>query len=209
SFNLAPPGKEAVYGIANWVRAFSDPGTVSALWMSFLIAVVRLIPAMILSTLVAWLIARTDMPGRNAFEFLCWFAYFVPDFPLVLAWILILDPNFGVLNMAVKFLPFVEGSLFNPYSFWGIIWVHTSVSGIWFKVMLLTPVFRRLGASLEEAARVAGANGFATFLRITLPVLFPMIISIAAPWFFRGLECFTTHRLLRLPPGTHFYCYRL
>src|SRR5262249_36052737 len=73
SFNLAPPGKEAVYGIANWVRAFSDPGTVSALWMSFLIAVVRLIPAMILSTVVAWLIARTDMPGRNAFEFLCWF----------------------------------------------------------------------------------------------------------------------------------------
>src|SRR5262249_50100884 len=89
---------------------------------------------MILSTVVAWLIARTDMPGRNAFEFLCWFAYFVPDFPLVLAWILILDPNFGVLNTAVKFLPFVEGPLFNPYSFWGIIWVHTSVSGIWFKV---------------------------------------------------------------------------
>src|SRR5262249_52796631 len=168
SFNLAPPGKEAVYGIANWVRAFSDPGTVSALWMSFLIAVVRLIPAMIVSTVVAWLIARTDMPGRNAFEFLCWFAYFVPDFPLVLAWILILDPNFGVLNTTLKFLPFVEGSLFNPYSFWGIIWVHTSVSGIWFKVMLLTPVFRRLGASLEEAARVAGAHGFATFFRVAV-----------------------------------------
>ena len=25
SFNLAPPGREAVYGIANWARAFSDP----------------------------------------------------------------------------------------------------------------------------------------------------------------------------------------
>src|SRR5262245_65037716 len=96
SFNLAPPGKEAVYGIANWVRAFSDPGTVSALWMSFLIAVVRLIPAMILSTLVAWLIARTDMPGRNAFEFLCWFAYFVSVFPLVFVWILFFDLYFGV-----------------------------------------------------------------------------------------------------------------
>ena len=102
SFNLAPPGREAVYGIANWARAFSDPGTVSALWMSFLIAVVRLIPAMILSVVVAWLIARTDMPGRNAFEFLCWFAYFVPDFPLVLAWILILDPNFGLLNSRAR-----------------------------------------------------------------------------------------------------------
>jgi iron(III) transport system permease protein len=209
SFNLAPPGKEAVYGIANWARAFSDPGTVSALWMSFLIAVVRLIPAMILSVVVAWLIARTDMPGRNAFEFLCWFAYFVPDFPLVLAWILILDPNFGLLNTAVAFLPFVEGPLFNPYSFWGIIWVHTSVSGIWFKVMLLTPVFRRLGASLEEAARVAGANGFTTLWRVTLPVLAPMIIAIAALSFIRGLDSFNTELLLGLPAGIYVYATRI
>ena len=48
SFNLAPPGKQAVYGFDNWVRAFSDPGTLSALWMSFLLSTVRLIPAMYL-----------------------------------------------------------------------------------------------------------------------------------------------------------------
>jgi iron(III) transport system permease protein len=209
SFNLALPGRDAVYGLENWVRAFSDPGTINALWMSFWIAVVRLIPAMILSVVVAWLIARTDMPGRNTLEFLCWFAYFVPDFPLVLAWILILDPNFGVLNAAVRLLPFVDGPLFNPYSFWGIIWVHTSVSGIWFKVMLLTPVFRRLAASLEEAARVAGANTFTTLWRVTLPVLSPMILAIAALSFIRGLESFNTELLLGLPAGIYVYATRI
>ena len=81
SFNLATPGKPAVYGLDNWMRAFSDPGTISALWMSFLLSVVRLIPAMILSVLVAWLIARTDMPGGRTIESLCWIAYFIPDFP--------------------------------------------------------------------------------------------------------------------------------
>ena len=70
-----------------------------------------------------------------------------------------------------KSLPFVDGALFNPYSFWGIVWVHTSTGGIWFKVMLLVPVFRRLGATLEEAARVAGANTATMLWRITLPVL--------------------------------------
>ena len=82
SFNLVPPGKEAVYGLDNWVRAFSDPGTLSALWMSFLLSMVRLIPAMIFSVLFAWLIARTDMPGGKTVESFCWIAYFVPDFPL-------------------------------------------------------------------------------------------------------------------------------
>jgi iron(III) transport system permease protein len=117
-----------------------------------------LIPAIVIAVLFAWLIARTDMPGGNAIEFFCWMAYFIPDFPLTLAWILLLDPNYGLLNTLALKLPFVHTAPFNPYSFWGIVWVHTSTGGIWFKVILLTPVFRRLSAALEEAARVAGAK---------------------------------------------------
>jgi iron(III) transport system permease protein len=205
SFNLSPPGREVVYGLGNWVQAFSDSGTVSALWMSFLLSVVRLIPAMVLSVLFAWLIARTDMPGGKVIESFCWVAYFVPDFPLVLAWILLLDPNFGFLNTVTKSLPFIEGSLFNPYSFWGIVWVHTATGGIWFKVMLLTPIFRRLGASLEEAARVSGASTATMLWRITLPVLSPMILAISVLSFIRGLQSFNTELLLGTPAGIYVY----
>src|SRR5919106_1185253 len=209
SFNLAAPGKPAVYGSDNWLRAFTDPGTLSALWMSFLLSVVRLIPAMILSVIFAWLIARTDMPGGRFIESICWIAYFVPDFPLVLAWILLLDPNFGFLNSIGKSLPFVDGPLFNPYSFWGIVWVHTSTGGIWFKVMLLVPVFRRLGASLEEAARVAGASTTTMLWRVTLPVLSPMILAVAVLSFIRGLQSFNTELLLGTPAGIYVYSTRI
>jgi iron(III) transport system permease protein len=209
SFNLAPPGKEAIYGLGNWLRAFSDPGTISALWMSFLLSVVRLIPAMTLSVLFAWLIARTDMPGAKTIEAFCWFAYFIPDFPLTLAWILLLDPNFGFLNFAAQRLPFVEGPVFNPYSFWGIVWVHTSTGGIWFKVMLLVPLFRRLGATLEEAARVAGASTTAMLRRITLPVLSPMILAVSVLSFIRGLQSFNTELLLGTPAGIYVYSTRI
>jgi iron(III) transport system permease protein len=189
----------------NWIRAFTDPDTLGALWMSFLLSVVRLIPAMVLSVMFAWLIARTDMPGGRWLESVCWVAYFVPDFPLVLAWILLLDPNFGFLNTLAKSLPFVDGSFFNPYSFWGIVWVHTSTGGIWFKVMLLVPVFRRLGASLEEAARVAGANTTTMLWRITLPVLAPMILAVSVLSFIRGLQSFNTELLLGTPASIYVY----
>ena len=205
SFNLGAPGKAPAYGFGNWIRAFTDPGTLSALSMSFSLSVVRLIPAMILAVLLAWLIARTDMPGGKFLEAVCWIAYFVPDFPLVLAWILLLDPNFGFLNTLAKSLPFVDGPLFNPYSFWGIVWVHTSTGGIWFKVMLLVPVFRRLGASLEEAARVAGANTATMLWRITLPVLAPMILAVSVLSFIRGLQSFNTELLLGTPAGIYVY----
>src|SRR5438094_5621939 len=209
SFNLATPGKAAVYGFDNWMRAFSDPGTISALWMSFLLSVVRLIPAMILSVLVAWLIARTDMPGGRTIESLCWIAYFIPDFPLTLAWILLLDPNFVFLNALSKCLPFIHEPIINPYSFWGIVWVHTSTGGIWFKVMLLAPVFRRLGASLEEAARVAGASTATMLRRITLPLLSPMILAVSVLSFIRGLQSFNTELLLGTPAGIYVYSTRI
>jgi iron(III) transport system permease protein len=173
--------------------------------MSFSLSVVRLIPAMILSVVFAWLIARTDMPGGKWIESVCWIAYFVPDFPLVLAWILLLDPNFGFLNTVARSLPFVDGPIFNPYSFWGIVWVHTSTGGIWFKVMLLVPVFRRLGASLEEAARVAGANTTTMLWRITLPVLAPMILAVSVLSFIRGLQSFNTELLLGTPADIYVY----
>ncbi|TAK00710.1 iron ABC transporter permease [bacterium] len=209
SFNVAPPSKEAVFGLGNWSRAFSDPGTLSALWMSFLLSVTYLIPGMILSVIMAWLIARTDMPGRNLIEFLCWFAYFVPDFPLVLAWILLLDPSFGFLNSAASALPFVQAPLFNPYSFWGIVWVHLATGGVWFKVMLLTPIFRRVGATLEEAARVAGANNLTVLWRISLPVILPAVLAVAALSFIRGLESFNTELLLGTPVGIYVYATRI
>jgi iron(III) transport system permease protein len=209
SFNLAPPGKPAVYGFDNWIRAFSDSGTLSSLWMSFLLSVVRLIPAMIMSVIFAWLIARTDMPCGNAIESFCWIAYFVPDFPLTLAWILLLDPNFGFLNILAKNLPWADGPLFNPYSFWGIVWVHTSTGGIWFKVMLLVPIFRRLGAAFEEAARVSGAGTGTMLRRITLPLLSPMIIAVSVLSFIRGLQSFNTELLLGTPAKIYVYSTRI
>lgn len=209
SFNIAPPGQPTAYGVDNWVRAFSDPKTLSSLWMSFMFSIVRLIPSLTLSVIVSWLIARTDMPGGHMVEVLCWFAFFVPDFPLTLAWILLLDPHFGFLNTAAMTLPFVNGPLFNPYSFWGIVWVHLGTGGIWFNVMLLTPLFRRLGATLEEAARVAGANTFTTLWRVTFPVLSPMILAIAMLSFIRGLESFNTELLLGLPANIFVYGTRI
>jgi iron(III) transport system permease protein len=209
SFNLSPPGRAAVYGLGNWIRAFSDGATLDALWMSFLLSAVRLVPAMAIAVVFAWLIARTDMPGGSAIEFFCWLAFFIPDFPLTLAWILLLDPNYGFLNMLARQLPLIDGPLFNPYSFWGIVWVHTSAGGIWFKVILLTPVFRRLGAALEEAARVAGANTWAMLRRVTLPLLAPMILAVTVLSFIRGLQSFNTELLLGTPAGIYVYSTRI
>ena len=75
--------------------------------------------------------------------------------------------------------------------------------------MLLVPIFRRLGASLEEAARVSGANTATMLRRITLPVLSPMILAVSVLSFIRGLQSFNTELLLGTPARIYVYSTRI
>src|SRR5262249_23481621 len=140
--------------------------------------------------ILAWLLARTDIPLRGVLEFSFWLAYFIPALPVALGWILLLDPKYGLINEWLARLPFVSGPLFDIYSFWGIVWVHLSASTISIKVMLLTPAFRNLDAALEEASHVAGASVLKTLRRIAVPIMTPTILVALILGLIRSLEAF-------------------
>lgn len=62
-----------------------------------------------------------------------------------------------------------------------IVWANLMGNGIAIKVMLLTPVFRNMDASMEEAARVSGASDLRTMLRVTLPLMASPIVLVFLP----------------------------
>lgn len=209
SFNVGAPGREAVWGLGNWVTAFADPATLPALWNSVALGFVRTAISLPIAIAFAWLIARSDMPGRSAIELLCWVGIFLPLLPLTFGWILLLDPQYGLVNRALRQLPFFAESPLNIYSFWGIIWVHLATSSIFYKVVLLIPAFRRVGAALEEAARVCGASQFTTTLRVTIPLLAPAVLGVTILAFVRSLEVFEVELLLGKPAGIPVYSTRI
>ena len=88
---------------------------------------------------------------------------------------------------------------FNIYSFWGIVWVHVVTGSLTVKVILLTPAFRNMNASFEEASRVAGASTLRTALRITVPVMAPVILSVLLLGTMVSLQTFEVEQVLGLP----------
>jgi iron(III) transport system permease protein len=86
-----------------------------------------------------------------------------------------MDPDYGVLNQWVAHLPFVTKAPFNIYSFWGIVWAHLTTSTIAVEVMLLTPAFRNMDATLEEASLVSGAGVVRTIRKIVVPLMTPIV----------------------------------
>jgi iron(III) transport system permease protein len=199
SFQVAAPGEAARYGLDGWRAAFSEPGLRAALLNTFSVTFVRQLLSLPIAVLIAWLLARTDLPGRSWIEFAFWAAFFLPTFTVTLSWILLLDPEYGLVNTWIAALPFVEKGPFDIYSFWGIVWVHVITGSLTVKVILLTPAFRNMNASFEEASRVAGASTLRTALRITVPVMAPVILSVLLLGTMVSLQTFEVEQVLGLP----------
>jgi iron(III) transport system permease protein len=205
SIEAVGPDGRTVYSLQGWRQALDNPGIVAAIYNSFSLAIARQSIATVIGILLAWLIARTDIPLRGWLEFSFWISYFIPSLPVALGWILLLDPKYGLVNDWLAALPFVKEPLFNVYSFWGIVWVHLSASGIAIKVMLLTPAFRNLDAALEEASHVAGAGSLKTLLRIAAPIMMPTILVALILGLIRSLEAFEIELILGRPIGLHVF----
>src|SRR5438552_13509305 len=77
--------------------------------------------------------------------------------------------------------------------------------GVSTKVMLMTPAFRRMDASLEEASRMSGAGSLTTLIRITAPAMTPVIIVVFLLSVIRIFSSFETELLLGVPWGFYVY----
>ena len=154
---------------------------------------------------VAWLLARTDLPGRYWLEFGFWIAFFMPALSSTLGWILLLDPDYGLINELLRKLPFVDSSPFNIFSWGGIVFVHLMTGAIAIKVMLLTPALRNMDASLEEAALTCGAGPVRTFFRVIVPIMAPTILVVFLMGTIRSMEAFEIELILGAPAQIDVY----
>jgi iron(III) transport system permease protein len=155
--------------------------------------------ALPIAILLAWIIARTDIPAATSLEFLFWLGYFLPPLPVTMGWILLLDPQYGLINQGLMGLPFIKEAPFNIYSFWGIVWAHLTTSTIAVEVMLFTPAFRNMDATLEEASLVAGAGVLLTLRRILVPIMTPIVGVVLLLALVHSLQAFELELILGFP----------
>jgi iron(III) transport system permease protein len=200
---------DPVYGLDNWRSAFSQPELFTAVGNTFLIFGLQLVIGFPIAIAIAWSLARARMPFTYGLEFLFWVAYLVPSISITIGWMLLMDPVLGFLNRAITWLPFVDSGPFNIFSVPGIIWVHIVGSTVPSGVILLTPAFRNMDVSLEEASRVSGSSNLRTMLRVTLPVMTPPMVVVFALRVVRMFESFETEQLLGVPFGFFVYSTKL
>ena len=209
SFNTATIAEPPVYGLKAWKEAFAEPGIWRSLWNSVKIGIVLQVVALPTGIFISWLLARTNILFANALEFGFWISFFMPGLATTFGWMLLLDPSTGLINSWLRQLPLLSGLNFDIYTFAGIIWVHLVGNGISTKVMLMTPAFRRMDASMEEASRMSGAGALTTLVRITVPAMTPVIIVVFLLSVIRIFSSFEIELLLGVPWGFYVFATKI
>ena len=211
SFNVAGEVFVAYeWGLSNWRVAWADTRVLTALRNTFLVWGLTALISFPTSIVISWSLARVRMPFSYPLEYLFWVAYVTPG--AAIAWILLLEPTAGFINVLLQKLPLIDLFLdergrgpFNIFIVPGIIWTNLMANGIALKVMILTPAFRNMDLALEEAARVSGSSTLRTMLRVTMPLMAAPIILVLALQLVRIFSGFETEWLLGRPIGFFVY----
>ncbi len=150
---------------------------VDALWLSLLSSVAAAVISALLGVPLAWILARTDFPGRS-------FVRAIVTLPMVL------PPVVGGAALLFAFGrngtfggPLADATSFVlPFSIWGVILANVFVA-MPFLIVTVEGAFRNLDPRFEEAASTYGARPLDVFRRVTLPMIRPSLLAgIVLAW---------------------------
>ncbi|CAM2170667.1 iron(III) transport system permease protein [Burkholderia cepacia] len=186
-------------GIEGFRFVFSDPDFWSAVKNSFIIAGGMLFISIPLGGILAFLMVRTDLPGRRWLEPLLLTPVFVSPMVLAFGYVVAAGPV-GFYSVWFKELFGVQNVPWNVYSIFAIT-VIVGLTHVPHVYLYSSAALRNLGSDVEEAARVTGARPFRVALDVSLPMTMPALLFAGVLVFFLGFEVFGLPLVLGDPEG--------
>lgn len=144
------------FTLENYITVFQNPGILKAFGITVAKTVVGTICHVFFTAMVAYAYSRKQLVGRKYYMFIGTITMFFSG-GLIPTYLLI--RNLGLLD---TFWVYIFPVLFSFYD-----------------LIIFVTFFRGIPESLEEAARIDGANDFQIFIRIILPLSLPVLATIA------------------------------
>jgi iron(III) transport system permease protein len=186
-------------GLESFRFIFSDPDFWSALRNSFYIATGMLFISIPLGGVLAFLMVRTDLPGRRWLEPLLLTPVFVSPMVLAFGYVVAAGPV-GFYSVWFKALFGAAEVPWNIYSVFAITLI-VGLTHVPHVYLYSSAALRNLGSDVEEAARVAGARPLRVALDVSLPMTMPALLFAGVLVFFLGFEVFGLPLVLGDPEG--------
>lgn len=198
--NVPRPGAVRGNFTTEHFRSLASSSMLTATRNSLIVGLGGTALALTFGAALAWLGARTDVPGRWLVQLAGIVPLFVSSLVGALAWVLLLAPRTGYINIVLEGVgipsPFNAYSLATMVFIFGMYYAPYAFLFIYGALSLMNP-------DLEEAARVHGASDRRTLRRITFPLVKPAVLSSALLIFALVIENFPVPTILGSPSGIH------
>ncbi|MCC6198246.1 MAG: iron ABC transporter permease [Burkholderiales bacterium] len=179
---------------------YSDRAFYALALTTFQFALGCMAGALAVGGVLAWLVERTDLPWKPAMRAAIVVPMVLPPFLLAMGWALLASPRTGFFTLLLKDALALAAPPLNIYSLGGMIFVET-LALVPSTFLILSPAFRNMDPSLEEAAMMSGAGLGAMLRRVFIPVLTPALLAAAAYLLMVGFLVFDVPGTLGMPVG--------
>lgn len=202
AFRIDAIGKPSIWTLKNFSLVLFSQGFINAFKVTIIISLEAVVLATVVGVLLAWLIARTDIPHKKILEPLNLVPFYLSSLVGALSWEVLAAPKSGILNLIFTEWFSLSSPPLNIYSITGI----GLVLGLFYTpyVYLFTiGSLQNMDPVLEEAGRVSGASTLSTMMRITLPLAGPAILSASILVFVLTASIFAVPLVLGGPKRIH------
>ena len=181
-------------------------GTLGKIYMytplghSFTIAIGATLIALLIGGSLAWLVIRTDMPGRKLVNQLALIPYIMPSWTLAQAW-LVFFKSTSFSGGTPGVYEYFFGQAPPTWLSYGPvpIMICSALHYYTFFFLFVSAALMSIDSSLEEAGELMGANRLRILRKITLPLVVPAILSGFIMTFSKVLGTFGGPNILGTP----------
>jgi ABC-type sugar transport system permease subunit len=148
---------------ANWQRVLTDPVFVTSLLNTLVVGMGAALIAVFLFSIIAYMTVKSKFAARPVLDFISWL-------PITLPGILV---GIGLLWL------FLGNPLFRPfYGTVTLLIIASVISGMPLGTQIIKTNLVQIGSDMEEASLIAGANWWATYRRIVLAPMMPILVLV-------------------------------
>ncbi|HEY4135380.1 MAG TPA: iron ABC transporter permease [Alphaproteobacteria bacterium] len=191
-------------GLTNYVKVWGDRSTYQVFSNTVWFATGSTALGIVIASLLAWLVERTNMPGKIWIYAGVPLTLAMPGMLQAMAWVLLASPRIGFLNAALMPMFGLKTAPINIYGLSGMIFIE-GLRTVPTAFLMLVPLMRSMDPSLEEAAATCGARPSSTLRKVTLRLMLPGIVAVMIYQFTAALEGFEVPGILGLPSGTYVF----
>lgn len=190
--------------LQNFVALVADPTLLRAYGIAIAMALGVGVLACVVATPMAWLVARTDLPGRRIIRIMVTASFVTPPFLGAIAYEILAAPNSGIVNIIYRKLFGLEAGahLVNIYTFTGLVFAIACFT-FPYVFTLVANALDKVPSDLEDASSILGGKSMTTLRKVTIPLVLPAMLAGTLIAILQALTMFGSPAILALPAGFH------